>query len=122
MRSSGLGLLLWLVGCVGEEHVDEADLCFVSASEEIVVEVSWPCASDHRGAELSCDMEVEEDGTVRVESVFVEGRDPNDACAEPLVAECTSPPLEDGMHSVRHGDDTFEITVPSTPQPACGDG
>jgi hypothetical protein len=32
-----LALLLYLTGCAGEEHVDEAALCFVSANEALVV-------------------------------------------------------------------------------------
>jgi hypothetical protein len=117
-----LALCLVLTGCAGEEHVDEAALCFVSATDELVVRVSWECGSDHRGAELSCDVTLEDDGALRVVSVFVDGKDPNDACAPPLEAECTSPPLADGTYEVRYGDETVEITVPGMAEPSCGQG
>lgn len=127
VQHSSLGSWRWLAlfaalaGC-SEERVDEAQMCFVSATDRLVVEVSWPCASDHRGAELSCEMTLEDDGALRVESVFVDGRDPNDACAPPLGAECSSPPLDDGTYEVRYGDETFELTVPGMLAPPCSSG
>lgn len=113
-----LALLVMLPGCA-EERVDEAAICFASATDRLEVQVSWSCASDHRGAELSCEVTLEDDGALRVESVFVDGKDPNDACAEPLTAECSSPPLEDGSYEVRYGEETFAVMVPGMPQPGC---
>jgi hypothetical protein len=60
-----LALCLVLTGCGGEERVDEAALCFASATDALVVQVSWSCASDHRGAELSCEVTLEDDGALR---------------------------------------------------------
>jgi len=103
-------LVLLVAGC-RPERVDEAELCIVPSGDRIVAEVSVACASDHQRAELSCDVAV--DGAeVTVTSTYREGKDPNDACAEPLVATCESEALEEGTYTIAYGGDRYDVELP----------
>jgi len=114
-------LVLSTSACRPDAQIDESSLCFLAADDRLEVQVWESCASDHRDAELSCAVEAEPEGGLRVTAEFVDGKDPNDACADALVATCASEPLAEGTHVGHYGEETFEITVPSDPDPNCAD-
>jgi hypothetical protein len=118
----GVGaLVLTAAACRPEAKIDEASMCFLAADERLEVQVWESCASDHRDAELSCAVEAEPDGSLRLTAEFVDGKDPNGACADALVATCESEPLAAGMHVVHYGEESFTLTVPGDPDPNCAD-
>lgn len=109
-------------GCQ-EELVDEATACVVEADERVVVEVRWPCGSDHRGAELSCSFEAvdAEERTWRLRSRFRDGEDPNGACADDLVKQCVLEDPGTGEITILYGEAEFILTVPDANVPVCLD-
>lgn len=101
-----------------EPEFENLSICFPVATGRILVEVSAPCASDHRDAELSCEVEV--DGNdVYVTAHGHDGRDPDDSCAPPLEAMCLSEPLPDGEYAVHFDDETYDVGVPNTDDSSC---
>ena len=114
--------LVWmvLVSAVAcrPELTDEANLCIEPFGDRIVAEVSVACASDHQRAELSCEVVV--DGTeATVMSTYREGKDPNDACAEPLVATCRSDVLDAGTYTISYAGERYDIELPLSER-TCG--
>ena len=108
---------LLATGCTGRDF-DSVTVCFPQSTDRIVVEARVECASDHRGAKLSCDVSVV-GMNVRVTTHGHDGRDPDDVCADELTARCESPPLADGVYTVDYGDETFEVDVPNTDDSSC---
>lgn len=99
--------------------MDVAEMCFEGVEgSTLTVQVSWECAIDHEGAELSCTAAYEGDD-VRVRSVYREGEDPDDSCPGDLVATCAVELKEPGELCVRYGDEAFSISVPDDMDPAC---
>lgn len=120
LRPSRAVLAVGLLACTScrERAFEDLDICFPLASDRIVVEVSAACASDHRGAELSCDVEV--DGTnVHVDANGHDGRDPDGACEPALIARCETEELPEGMYTVHFEDGTFEVAVPNSDEESC---
>jgi hypothetical protein len=101
-----------------EQAFDQLRICFPPANGRIVVEVRAPCAADHSGAELDCTVEV--DGSeVHVTANGHDGRDPNGACSEDLIAACETDALPDGLYTVHFQDESFEVSVPNTDEFSC---
>jgi len=114
------GLVAPALSCA-EAQIDEANICFIANADRIEAKAYVGCASDHRGAELSCEIDAESDGTLRMTSSFSDGNDPNDACAGPLVAPCTSTELPSGDYTVFYGEDAFPVNIPDGGSPDCAD-
>lgn len=118
---SGLVSIAWLLAACRPELTDEANLCIEPFGDRIVAEVSVECASDHERAELSCEVVV--DGTdATVMSTYREGKDPNDACADPLVATCRSDVLEPGTYTILYADERYDIELPLSERTCGPDG
>lgn len=118
---SGLVLIAWMLAACRPELTDEANLCIEPFGDRIVAEVSVGCASDHERAELSCEVVV--DGTdATVMSTYREGKDPNDACADPLVATCRSDVLEPGTYTIHYADERYDIELPLSDRTCGPDG
>ena len=71
---------------------------------------SRDCAADHRGASYACSLEVD-GATVRVTTLFQDGRDPDDACAGPLTATCEAEVEAQGYRVEFNGQDQ-QVIVP----------
>jgi hypothetical protein len=106
-----------LVGCADyPEQLDYGQVC-VSAQQvddksRVLVEAnSRDCASDHRGATFDCSVEVLE-FTIDVETRFMDGKDPNDACALPLTATCEAI-VDPGTYTLVFGGERRTLEAPS---------
>ncbi|MFO7562748.1 MAG: hypothetical protein R6X02_08920 [Enhygromyxa sp.] len=110
-------LLLLLVGC--QQYPEQLDYGVVCVSAEqsggqhrLVVEAnSADCASDHEGASFECSISAE-GSAVQIETVFRDGKDPNDACAPALEATCELE-VEAGTFSLEFAGEQYELEVPS---------
>ena len=108
---------IMLSACRGP--IDGVSICILASDDRIVVRASAACASDHKGATLSC--KITPDGNeFQVSISGREGRDPNDACADDLVAMCESEPLADGEYTVRFDDEEHPVSIPNE-DASCGD-
>jgi hypothetical protein len=82
-----------LAGC--ENHPVEYDVGGVCVTSleidgelQLLVEAnSGECDADHKGASFECSVSVE-GSTVRVETEFQDGKDPDQGCAGPLFTTC----------------------------------
>jgi hypothetical protein len=108
---------LALSACRGP--IDEVSICILASEDRIVVSASAACASDHKGATLSCKI-TQAGNEFQVSISGREGRDPNDACARDLVATCESEPLSDGEYTVRFDDEEHPVSIPNEDS-ACAD-
>lgn len=103
------------LGCY-PEVIDEDQVC-VSIEENadqyrlfVEAESGDHCARDHRGASLECTITM--DGQlVLIETVFQDGKDPNDGCAGPLQTTCEVD-LEAGTYTVEYADKQYGYHVP----------
>src|SRR5690606_28748946 len=68
------------------------------------------CARDHKGASLECTITVDEQ-LVHIETVFQDGKDPNDGCAGPLETTCTVD-LEPETYTIEYADEQYGYFVP----------
>lgn len=111
-----LALLVLLAGCPYPEQIDYGAVC-VSAKQNgdqhvLVVDASsGDCASDHKGASFECTI-TSDGSTAHIETVFRDGKDPNDACAPPLETTCEVA-VEPGTHTLVFADEQHEFEVPS---------
>lgn len=113
-----IGLLLSpvvLLACY-PEHGDYGGVC-VTAEQDgdkhvlVVTADSLDCASDHKGASFECSISV--DGSAaHVETTFKDGKDPNDACANSLIATCEIA-VEPGTYTIEFADEDKSLAVPS---------
>ena len=108
---------LVLAACHQYPEEDDYGVVCVSALEDseghvLSVRASTAdCASDHEGAGFECTIEVTGREAV-IRTTFQDGEDPNDACAEPLYADCSAS-VEPGSYDVLFGDhDSEQIQVP----------
>lgn len=111
---------LFAVSGCEEEVVNSAMACVTEASDDLVIEVLVPCASDHRGAKLSCDIEaLDAPRQWRLSTTFVDGRDPNDSCADPLSETCSIEGLDPGPATVFYADTQLDLEIPTDELPDC---
>ena len=73
---------------------------------------SQDCAADHKDAKFECSLVVD-DTLVTIETRFQDGKDPNDGCAGPLVAQCEAP-VSAGEYTARFDDQDVDLVVPGT--------
>jgi hypothetical protein len=90
--------------CVTAEQIGDQHRVVVEANSE-------DCAADHDGATLACSINSDA-AKVQIETVFQDGKDPNDGCGGPLTATCTLE-VEPGTYTMAFGDEQAELTVPS---------
>jgi hypothetical protein len=113
-----LPLIALLLGCQQYPEIEDYGGLCVRAEQGgdkhllVVLADSHDCASDHEGATFECSISI--DGShAHVETVFQDGKDPNDACAQSLQTMCQVE-VEPGTYTIEFaGDDTQMITVPS---------
>lgn len=103
-------------GCAFPEQQDYGEVCLSSTArgEEHILMVeasSADCASDHEGATFDCSIMSADPGSVVVETLFQDGRDPNGACASPLRARCETA-VEPGTYQVAFGDARASVELP----------
>jgi hypothetical protein len=102
--------------CVSVQEVDGQLRLFVEAD-------SGGCAADHEGASLECTISV--DGQLaHIETVFQDGKDPDDSCAGPLETTCAVD-VEPGTYTVEYADEQYDLVVPGGERiciPGGGDG
>lgn len=106
---------LVLAACNYPKIEDHGDVC-VYASEEDgqnrlqVRAQGYGCTSDHKGAYLKCTITV--DGQhAHIETVFKDGKDPNDACAPPVEGTCEVV-VEPGDYTLEFDGEQQMIAVP----------
>jgi hypothetical protein len=106
---------LMLLGACYSKEEDTGDVCVYTSEEDgqnlLRVHAQGPgCTGDHRGAYLKCTITV--DGlNAHIETVFKDGRDPNDACAGPVEATCEVV-VEPGTYTLDFDGDELAIAVP----------
>jgi hypothetical protein len=106
------------LGCTQSDMptIDHGSVCVSSELVDgqyriSVVADSGDCSSDHEGASYECSVSV--DGSeVDIETVHHDGKDPNSACAGPLMATCAVD-VEQGQYTLSFGDETQPLVVPS---------
>lgn len=116
-----------LLACQQYAEIPDHGRVCVSSEESngryrLVVEAnSGDCAADHVDATYECSITV--DGTeVRMETFFQDGKDPNSACAGPLLARCEAE-LDAGIYNFRFADEYREmIAVPFDSNDYCFSG
>lgn len=107
-----IAAILVIISSCRPKPFENLRLCVLPGFDRVIVEVSASCASDHEGAELSC--EIERDGNeLHVTTEGHDGKDPNGACADSLTATCESEVLPNGEYTVHFDDDTRTVTIPS---------
>jgi len=102
--------------CVSVEELDGQYRLFVEAN-------SGDCAADHKGASLECTISVDAQHA-HIETIFQDGKDPDDACAGPLETTCEVD-VEPGTYTLEYAGEQHEIVVPAgerTCIPGGGDG
>lgn len=104
-----------LAACYPEQS-DYGGVC-VTAEQDgdkhvlVVTADSLDCASDHKGASFECSISV--DGSLaHVETTFIDGKDPNDACANSLVTTCEIE-VEPGNYTIEFAAEDKSLEVPS---------
>lgn len=105
------------LGCSYPETIDEDVVC-VSIQAlggdqyRLLVEAQSGdhCAADHKGASLECTITVD-DQLAHIETVFQDGKDPNDACAGPLETSC-SVDVEAATYTLEYAGDQIGYFVP----------
>jgi hypothetical protein len=114
-------LAVLLLGCSSPEIIDDAQVC-VSTDEldgqlRLIVDASGnACAADHKGASFECTITT--DGfDAHVETVFQDGKDPNDACIGPIMTTCEVL-VEPGTYTIEFDGEEVVIVVPDGDQ-AC---
>jgi len=95
-----------------EEQANYGLVCATPVPGGIEVEASSDdCAGDHDGATFACT--VSADGsTLHIETVFQDGRDPDDGCAPPLETSCSAS-APDGEYTVEFGSESYPLSIPS---------
>ena len=125
MRRLLLALPLLGLGCGGDVEMPANAVCVQrSAGDDSPSLVAVQhCASDHVGADLSCEVVQDEDGSFRVEAIYTEAKrnaDPNDACADDLLAFCLGGSSALDGESLRYLDaETPSADVPVAPAYLC---
>ena len=121
-RSSSLVVLVVLVGCQQYPEISDYGQLCVSAQEvdgehRLVVDAnSGDCAGDHEGASFECSITA--DGLVaQVETVFQDGKDPNDACNGALETTCEVT-VEAGTYTIEFAGEQRALIVPGG-EPTC---
>ncbi|HLT39104.1 MAG TPA: hypothetical protein VK034_22625 [Enhygromyxa sp.] len=111
-----LTLLPFVVGCQQYPEIADYGVVCVTAEQSgdqhrLVVDAnSSDCASDHEGASFECSIST--DGLVaHIETVFQDGKDPNDACAEPLETTCEIE-VEPGSYTLEFAGEQYQLEVP----------
>ena len=108
MKRYVLGAIV-LIGCA-EPMYDHGTICAVAGADSVEVTAYVSCGSDHEGATLECTA-TETGSTVLVETVFKDGKDPNDGCAPALTASCGAA-VEPGEITVAFAGEEWPLTVP----------
>ena len=113
-----------LLGCY-PEVIDGDRVCVVAEEVDgqhrlVAQAFSDGCESDHEGASLECSIE-SEGFDAHIQTVFRDGKDPNHACAEPLVTTCTLD-VEPGTHTLHYAGDEIALDVPSDAEVCLPDG
>jgi hypothetical protein len=117
---------LVLLGCQYPEVIDEDRVCVsiqeVEGQYRLFVEAESGdyCAADHKGASLECTITV--DGQLaHIETVFQDGKDPNDGCAGPLETTCVVD-VEPGTYTIEYADEQIGFFVPGGQRFCVGSG
>jgi hypothetical protein len=110
--------LIALLGCQQYPEIEDYGGVCVTAEQDgnkhflVVVAGSQDCASDHKGASFECSISIDGD-VAHIETVFRDGKDPNDACADQLETACQIE-VEPGQYTLEFADeDVFGLDVPS---------
>jgi hypothetical protein len=97
------------------EYEDVGDVCVYAREVEgqdrlLVYAQVHGCSGDHKGAYVKCTVTV--DGqSAHIETVYKDGKDPDDACIGPLEGSCEAV-VEPGEYTLEFAGQHQPITVP----------